>query len=230
MRNTLAISLLNMAVGLPTPIILSLMLNELRNQRFKKVIQTVSYIPYFISWVVVASMLYAILGSDGILNDMLLRLGLLEHPISFLGEGKYFWGIIVSANLWKDVGFGTIIYLSAIAGVDGELYEAGKMDGLGRAGLIWHITLPSIRSTIVLLWILSLGSILNAGFEQQLLLGTPMTQQYYEVIDTYVYRYGVQLGNYSFGTAVGLMKSLIGVILVISANKLSRKLLDTSIL
>jgi putative aldouronate transport system permease protein len=230
MRNTVAISLLNMAVGLPGPIILALLFSELRSRRFKKIAQTISYIPYFISWVVIASILSTFLTTDGVINDVLLSLHVLEKPISFLGTGKYFWGILVSANLWKDVGFNTIIYLSAIAGVDSELYEAGRVDGLGRFGLIWHITLPGIRTTIVLLGILGLGGILNAGFEQQLLIGSPMTRQYYEVIDTYVYRYGVQLGNYSFGTAVGLMKSLLGVILVFSANRLSRKILDTSIL
>lgn len=230
MRNTLAISLLNMAVGLPAPIVLALLFSELKSRRFQKIAQTVSYIPYFISWVVVASILFTFLRSDGIINDILQSIGATDKAISFLGEGKYFWGILVSANLWKDVGFGTIIYLSAIAGVDHEIYEAGRVDGLGRFGLIWHVTLPGIRTTVVLLWILSIGSILNAGFEQQLLLGTPMTQQYYEVIDTYVYRFGVQLGNYSFGTAVGLMKSIIGVTLVIAVNRLAKKLLDTSIL
>ncbi|MDK8189903.1 ABC transporter permease subunit [Paenibacillus sp. UMB7766-LJ446] len=228
-RNTVAISLLTMLLSLPAPIILAVLFNEVKSKLFKRSIQTLSYIPYFISWVVVASIINTILGSDGIVNDILLRLGLIDRAILFMGEGKYFWGILASANLWKEVGFSTIIYLSAIAGIDGEQYEAGRVDGLGRFGLIWHITLPSIRTTIVLLWILGLGNILNAGFEQQLLLGTPMTQDYYEVIDTYVYRYGVQLGNYSFGTAVGLMKAIIGIVLVVTVNKISKKTLDTSI-
>ncbi|WP_309122357.1 ABC transporter permease subunit [Paenibacillus sp.] len=229
LRNTLAISGLNILICFPAPILLALLLNELRHRKFKQTVQTISYLPHFISWVVVASILYTLIGNEGIVNDLLLRLGFIDKPISFLGEGKYFWGILTSANLWKDVGWSTIIYLSAMAGVDSEVYEAGKVDGLGRFGAMWHITLPGIRTTIVLLWILGIGSILNAGFEQQLLLGNAQTREYYEVIDTYAYKYGIQLGNYSYGAAVGLMKAVIGVALVFGANKLSKKLLDTSI-
>ncbi|MEI8094404.1 MAG: ABC transporter permease subunit [Spirochaetales bacterium] len=229
MRNTIAMSLLTMAFSLPGPIILALMFSELRGRRIKKFTQTVSYIPYFISWVVVTNILFTFLRTEGVFNELLQSLGLTNKPILFLGEGKFYWIMIALANLWKDVGFNTIIYLSAIAAVDSELYEAGRIDGLGRFGLVWHITLPGIRTTIVLLWILGLGGILNAGFEQHLLLGNPMTREYYEVIDTYVYRYGVQLGNYSFGAAVGLMKSVLGVALVVLVNRLSRKILDTSI-
>ncbi|NUU62520.1 ABC transporter permease [Paenibacillus agri] len=228
-RNTLVISMLNLLIGFPAPILLALLLSEVKSKVFKKTIQSLSYVPYFISWVVVASILFTLLGSDGIINELLVRFGWIDKPILFLGEGKYFWGILTSANLWKDVGFSSIIYLSAIAGIDKEQYEAGRVDGLGRFGLVWHITLPNIRATIVLLFILALGGILNAGFEQQLLLGSPNTRDYHEVIDTYVYRFGVQLGNYSYGTAVGLMKSLIGLTLVITANRLSRKFMQTSI-
>lgn len=229
MRNTIVISLLNLCIGFPAPIILALLLNEVKNRAFKKTIQSLSYIPYFISWVVVASIMFTLLGSDGIVNDLLQRFGFIQEPVLFLGEGKYFWAIITSGNLWKDIGFSSIIYLSAIAGIDREQYEAGRVDGLGRFGLVWHITLPGIRATIVLLFILALGGILNAGFEQQLLLGSPTTRDYHEVIDTYVYRFGVQLGNYSYGTAVGLMKSLIGLTLVVLANRLSKRLMQTSI-
>jgi putative aldouronate transport system permease protein len=230
LRNTLAISGLSILFGFPAPIVLAILLNELNNKRFKKTIQTISYLPHFISWVVVASILFALLGNEGILNDVLMRLDIIDQPISYLGEGKYFWGIITSANLWKDVGWSTIIYLSAMAGVDSEMYDAGKVDGLNRFGLIWHITLPSIRSTIVLLWILGIGGILNAGFEQQLLIGNAQTREYYEVIDTYAYKYGIELGNYSYGAAIGLLKAIIGVTLVFGANRFSKKVLDTSII
>lgn len=230
LRNTLAISGLNILIGFPAPIILAILLSELRNKRFKSIIQSISYLPHFISWVVVASILFTVIGNEGILNDILLRLGLIDQPISFLGEGKYFWGIITASNLWKDVGWSTIIYLSAIAGIDSEQYEAGKVDGLGRFGLIWHITLPNIRTTIVLLWILGIGGILNAGFEQQLLIGNAQTREYYEVIDTYAYKYGIELGNYSYGAAIGLLKAVISVCLVFGANRFSKKVLDTSIL
>lgn len=230
LRNTLAISGLSILFGFPAPIVLAILLNELNNKRFKKTIQTISYLPHFISWVVVASILFTLLGNEGILNDLLMRFGIIDQPISYLGEGKYFWGIITSANLWKDVGWSTIIYLSAMAGVDSEMYDAGKVDGLNRFGLIWHITLPSIRSTIVLLWILGIGGILNAGFEQQLLIGNAQTREYYEVIDTYAYKYGIELGNYSYGAAIGLLKAIIGITLVFGANRFSKKVLDTSII
>lgn len=229
MRNTIAISGLNIIIGFPAPIILALLFNELKNLRFKKFIQTTSYLPHFISWVVTASIAFTIIGNEGLLNDILLSLGFIDKPISFLGTGKYFWGVITGLNIWKGVGWSSIIYLSAIAGVDKELYQAGAVDGLGRFGMIWHITLPGIRTTIILLLILGMGSLLNAGFEQQLLIGNPQTRQYYEVLDTYAYKYGIQLGNYSFATAIGLMKSVIGVTLVFTVNKIAKKYSDTSI-
>ncbi|MWV43988.1 ABC transporter permease subunit [Paenibacillus sp. HJL G12] len=229
-RNTLAISGLGIVFGFTAPIILALLLNELRGRIFKRFVQTVSYLPHFISWVVVASILFATLGNEGFMNDILLRLGFIDKPISFLGEGKYFWGVLTTTNVWKDVGWATIIYLSAIAGVDSELYDAGKVDGLGRFGMVWHIILPSIRPTIVLLFILGIGGILNAGFEQQLLIGNSQTREYYEVIDTYAYKYGIQLGNYSYGAAIGFLKGIISLLLVLAANRISKKALDTSIL
>ncbi|WP_314586498.1 ABC transporter permease subunit [Paenibacillus terrigena] len=230
LRNTLAISGLGILFGFTAPIILALLLNELRTRVFKRVVQTISYLPHFISWVVVASILFAILGNEGFLNDMLMRLGFIDKPIAFLGEGKYFWGLLTATNVWKDVGWATIIYLSAIAGVDSELFDAGKVDGLGRFGMVWHIILPSIRPTIVLLFILGIGGILNAGFEQQLLIGNSQTREYHEVLDTYAYKYGIQLGNYSYGAAISLMKSVISLVLVLGANRISKKALDTSIL
>lgn len=230
MRNTLAISGLNILFGFPAPIILAIMLNEIRSTRSRKFYQTVSYIPHFISWVVVASMLFSILGTDGLLNNILLRLGMIEAPVNYLNEGKNFWGILTATNVWKGVGWSSIIYLSAIAGIDAELYEAGAVDGLGRFGMIRHITIPSIAPTIILLWILGIGGILNAGFEQQLLLGTPQTREYYEVIDTYVYRYGIQQGRYSYGTAVGVMKGIISVCLVFGVNRFAKKKLDISVM
>ncbi len=225
-RNTLVISGLNMTVGFVAPIIFALLLNEIHQTVFKKVIQTISYLPYFISWVVVASILMTLLGTEGNINGILQSLGLIDKPISFLNEKNMFWGILTSANIWKDLGWSAIIYISAIAGVDQELYQAGSVDGLGRFGKVWHITLPGIAPTIILLFIMNIGNILNAGFEQQLLIGTPLTKEVYENIDTYVYRYGVQIGRYSFATAIGLMKSAIGFGLVIMANKISGKVAD----
>lgn len=230
LRNTLVISGLNLLFGFPAPIILALMINEVGFTKFKKTVQTVSYLPYFISWVVAASLIFTFLSSDGMLSSFLLRVGLTEKPISFLSEGKYFWIILCLANIWKNIGWSSIIYLSAIAGVNGQLYEAAEVDGCSRLKKIWHITLPGIRPTIILLLILSIGDILNAGFEQQLLLGSPQTRDYWDVIDTYAYRYGIQLGRYSYATAVGLFKAVIGLSLVISANLFSKKVFDTSIM
>ena len=230
MRNTLAISGLNLLFGFPAPIILALLLNELKNKSYKRVVQTVSYLPHFISWVVAASLLFSILNSEGFLNKILIQLGLIASPVNWLSTGEYFWSILTTANIWKGVGFSSIIYLSAIAGIDEELYQAGAVDGLSRSGSVWHITLPGIRTTIVLLGILQIGSLLNAGFQQQLLLGTTQTRKYYEVIDTYAYKYGVQNNNYSYGTAVGLMKGVISVSLVLLANRLSKKTMDIAVL
>lgn len=230
MRNTLAISGLNILLGFPAPIILALLLNEMRLKKYKKVIQTISYVPHFISWVVVASILFTILGSDGTLNKILMTLGVIDQPVIYLYEGKYFWGIITFANIWKSIGWSSIIYLSAMAGIDEELYQAGAVDGLGRFGMLRHITLPSISTTIVLLLILNIGGILNAGFEQQLLLGNDQTRDFYEVIDTYAYKYGIQQGRYGYGAAVGLMKGVISVILVFSVNYFCKKKLDTSVM
>ncbi|ERI93443.1 ABC transporter, permease protein [Clostridiales bacterium oral taxon 876 str. F0540] len=230
LRNTLAISGLNLLFGFPAPIILALLINEISSKRFKKTIQTVSYLPHFISWVVTASLIYTFLSTDGLLPVILQKLGLLHREISFLGEGKYFWTIITSANIWKTIGYSSILYLSAMAGIDKELYSAAEVDGVGRFGKVWHITLPGIRGTIMVLLILQIGNILNAGFEQQLLLGSPQTREYWDVIDTYAYRYGIQLGRYSYGMVVGLFKSVIGLTLVFLTNRLSKKFFDISVM
>jgi putative aldouronate transport system permease protein len=205
------------------------LLNELSSLPFKRTVQTISYLPYFISWVVVANIMFTLLGNEGLVNEVLLKLGLAAKPIAFMGEGKYFWGLLTSANVWKGVGWSSIIYLSAIAGIDQELYQAGTVDGLGRFGLIWHITLPGIRTTTVLLLILSIGGLLNAGFEQQLLIGNPQTREYYEVIDTYAFKYGIQMGRYSYGTAIGFFKSVIGLALVLLANTFAKKAMDVAV-
>lgn len=230
LRNTFAISALDLLFGFPAPIILALLINELFLRRFKKVVQTVSYMPYFVSWVVVANILFTLLSTDGIINKLLADTGIISSPIAFLGTGKYFWWLITFSNIWKGIGWGSILYLSAIAGIDAELYQAGAADGLGRFGMIWHITLPGIKPTIILLLILQIGGVLNAGFEQQLLIGNSQTRDYYEVIDTYIYKYGFQLGRYSYGAAIGLMRSVIALGLVLLANRISRKVTDLSII
>jgi putative aldouronate transport system permease protein len=229
LRNTLAMSSLGLTIGFSAPIIFSLMLTEIGHVRIKKLVQTISYLPHFISWVVAGSIVFLLLSSDGVINSLLINLDLTEQSIPFLTRGQYYWAVYTLANLWKSLGWSTIIYLSAIAGVDEELYQAGAIDGLGRLGMVRYITIPSILPTIVLLWILGIGGILNAGFEQHLILGNPMTQNYWDVLDTYSYRYGIQLGYYSMGTAVSLMKSIIGFSLVYMTNRISRRLLDLAL-
>lgn len=230
MRNTLAISGLGILFGFPAPIVLAVLFSELKLRRFKKFSQTISYLPHFVSWVVTAGFVIAFLGNEGLVNSFLTRARIADKAIPFLTYGPYFWWMITFVNIWKTVGWSSIIYLSAIAGIDDELYSAGAVDGLGRFGMIWHITLPSIAPTMILLFVLGIGNILTAGFEQQLLLGNPQTREYYEVIDTYAYKYGIQLGRYSYATAVGMFKSFIGLGLVILTNRLSKKLFDLSII
>lgn len=230
LRNTLSISFLNLLVGFPAPIILALLLNEMRTGPLKRFFQTAYYLPHFISWVVTASLFFTLLSSEGIINSLLKTLGIQNESINYLGKGEYFWGIITLANVWKGMGWSSILYLSAISGVDDELYQAGAVDGLGRFGMVVYITLPGIMTTVALMFILRMGDVLNAGFEQQLLLGTEQTRSYHEVIDTFSYRYGIQLGRYSFGTAVSLVKSLTSLVLVLIANRLVKKFTDLSLI
>ena len=230
LRNTLVISGLNMTIGFAAPIIFALLLTELTHKNFKKVVQTFSYLPHFVSWVVVASIMTTLLGHQGVINELLLRWGFIERAVPFLNSPGMFWPIMITAHVWKGVGWGAIIYLGAIAGVDQELYQAGAVDGLGRFGRVWHITLPAIRPTVILLFILGIGNILSTGFEYQLLIGTPLTRERYEVVDTFVFRYGIMLGRFSFAAAAGLMRSVIGFILVLTANWVSKKAADISII
>lgn len=229
-RNTLVISTLNMTIGFIAPIILALQLDELRQGLFKRATQTISYLPYFVSWVVVASIVTTLLNSDGVVNEVLMNLGFIDKPIAFLTTGKYFYALITCVTIWKSLGWSTILYMSAIAGIDQSLYEAGAVDGITRWGMVRYITIPCIMPTIVLLFILNIGNFLNLGYEQNLLLGQSTTQEYWEIIDTYVYRYGIQMGRYSFSIAIGLMKSVIGLILVFVSNAIAKKYTEYSIM
>ena len=191
MRNTLATSLLTLLFSFPMPIILAILLNEVRNMKVKKFVQTASYLPYFISWVIAANIFMTFLSGQGIVNDLLKRLGLIDKSILFFQVGPYFWWIIAIANTWKGMGYNAIIYLSTISGVDQQLYEAAEVDGANRVQRIWHITLPAIRGTIAIMLILAIGGILSTGFEQQLLMGNNSILDYSDVLDTYAYRYGL---------------------------------------
>lgn len=229
LRNTLVMSSLNLTLGFLAPIVFALSLNEFTSSKIKKGVQTISYLPHFVSWVAAGSMIYTILSNEGALNGILQDLGFTSQPIPFLTNGKYYWAVFTIANIWKSLGWSSIIYLSAITGVDISLMEASSIDGAGRFRMVWHIVIPTILPTIVMLWILGIGNILNAGFDQHLILGNVSTQQYWDVIDTYAYRFGVQNGNYSLGTAVSLMKSVIGFSLVFITNQICKRKLSVSL-
>lgn len=226
MRNTLATSLLTLLFSFPLPIILAICLNEVKNEKVKKFVQTSSYIPYFISWVIAANIFLTFLSSDGVITHLLQFLGLTDKEILFFQHGPYFWWIIAIANAWKVLGYNAIIYMAAISGISQDMYEAADVDGATRMQKIIHITLPALRPTILILLILAIGGVLNTGYEQQLLMSNDSILNFSDVLDTYAYRYGLKNGMYSYGTAVGLFKSVVSFLLVISANALSRKFSD----
>ena len=225
MRNTIVISFFKIVVCFPAPIILALMLNEVRHMFFKRTVQTITYLPHFLSWVIVAGFTMSILSTDnGSLNILLQSLNMIDEPINFLSIPKYFWTIIVTTNLWKSIGFGSIVYMAAIAGIDPQLYEAASLDGASKIKQIFLITLPSIMPIITIFMILEIGNLLNAGFEDLLLLGSnPILRNVSDVIDTYVYRVGISNSLYSYATAIGLFKAVISVSLLSIANIIARK-------
>ena len=234
MKNTLGISFLKLIFGFPAPIILALLFNEIRQEKTKRVFQTETYQPHFISWVVVAGMLTSMLAVDGgTINSILTALHLTDEPINFLSEPKYFWTILVSANIWKTVGFNAIIFIAAIAGINPELYEAASVDGASRLRQMFIVTLPCIVPQIMIMLIMNIAQILNAGFEDILLLtyngDISILLEVGDVIDTYVYRYGVKLQRYSYGTAVGLFKSIVSISMLFAANYVSKRLTESSL-
>lgn len=222
-RNTMMISLLNLIFFFPLPILLSVMLNELRSVVFGRIVQTIVYMPHFLSWVIIAGISYLLLSqSSGIVNLFLSSAGFKE--IDFLTNANLFWGLLTTQTIWKETGWGTILFLAAIAGINPQLYEAAKIDGANRFRQIWHITLPGIRSVVLILFILRLGQIMDVGFEQVFLMMNGAVSQVSDVFETYVYRLGIQGGQFSFSTAVGLFKSVVGLILVIGANYVARRM------
>ncbi|WP_195575650.1 ABC transporter permease [Paenibacillus sp. 1001270B_150601_E10] len=227
-RNTLIISVYKLVFLFPLPIVIALMLYELKQLIFKRVVQTIIYLPHFLSWVIVSGLFIDLLSTNGgLVNKLLVSLGM--EPITFFLDNSVFRGLLVSSAGWKEVGWGTIVYLAAFATIDPQLYDAAKIDGAGRWKQLLHITLPGISSTIILMLILRLGSILEAGTEQILVMYNPTVYKVSDVIGTYVYRMGLGNQDYSFTTAVGLFESVIAFILVISGNALSRKYLQRGI-
>lgn len=223
-RNTIVSSLLTLFFAFPAPILIALILNEVKHALFKKTVQTVSYLPHFISWVIAANIIVTLLSSDGIINKILQFLQITDESILFMQEGKYFWFIMAISNTWKDMGYNSIIFLAAISAINPELYEAAKVDGAGRLKQAIYITLPALKPTIIILLILSVGNILNTGFDQYYLLGNELNRNFSDVIDTYSFRFGLQNGMFSYAAAVGLFKSVVAFILVLIVNYSSKKL------
>lgn len=220
LRNTLIISLQKLMFAFPVPVLLAILLNELRHRPYKRVVQTISYLPHFLSWVVFGEIMKLVLSAAGPVNLTLQEFGL--DKVMFMIDTGIFRGVLVGTTILKDSGWGTIIYLAAISSIDPQLYEAAFMDGANRFRRIWHITIPCISNVIVILLILRIGHIMDVGFHQILVLYNPAVYSVADIIDTYVYRVGVIQGNYSFTTAVGLFKGVVGLGMVYGANRLSK--------
>ncbi|WP_317259424.1 ABC transporter permease [Paenibacillus baimaensis] len=223
LRNTTMISLMSLLFFFPMPIIFSLLLNEVRNVVFKRILQSIVYLPHFLSWVIIAGITFLLFSqTSGIVNLLLASYG--EDKVDFLTNSDMFWWLLTAQSIWKDTGWGTIIFLAAIAGVDPQQFEAAKIDGANRLRQVWHITLPAIRSVILILLILRLGHVMDVGFEQVFLMMNGAVSEVADVFETYVYRMGIQSGQFSYSTAVGLFKSVIGLVLVIVSNRIAKRL------
>ncbi len=227
LRNTVTISGLNIIFGFPAPIILALLLNEIRNSAFKRTIQTITYMPYFISMVVVCSLVRIYCQADGVFSQMLQAFG--GKPQNLLMNTKYFYPIYVISDIWKNIGWNSIIYLAALTNIDQEQYEAARIDGAGRFKQMVYITLPGLLPTITVLFILRMGGLLNVGYEKILLLYSPATYEVADVISTYVYRKGILNASYSYSTAVGLFNSIVNIFFLVISNYISKKVTESSL-
>jgi putative aldouronate transport system permease protein len=224
LQNTLGMSILGLVFGFTTSIAFAILLNELRGLHFKRFTQTVSYLPHFVSWVIVANIVTNILSPSGPVNELLVRWGILREPYNFMIQQNLFWWIVVFSDIWKETGWNAIIYLAAITGIDAAIYEAAEIDGVNRLQKIRYITLPGIKSTIIILLIMSIGNIINIGFEKQMLLGNSVVSARSLVLDKYALDYGIGLFRYSYGTAIGIFKSVVSIILLICANTAARRI------
>lgn len=223
LRNTLGISVLQLILYFPMPIILSLFLNELRNDKYKRLIQTLVYIPHFVSWVIIASLTYQLFNqTDGVFTYLMKTIT--GRSFDVLSNSSAFWGLIVGQDIWRETGYGTIVFLAALAGVDQEMYEAAKIDGAGRWKLMWHITLPAIKGTVVMMLILRVGGLLNTGYEQIFLMRNDLNMEMADVFDTYIFTRGITNGQYSFSTAAGIFKSVVGIVMVLSSDWFAKKM------
>lgn len=222
-RNTLAMGVINLVATFVMAIVFAILLNEVKSKGGKKTIQTISYLPHFLSWIIVTGILHDALSGTGIINELLLKFGVLDKPLNFFAHPQYFWWIVAFANVWKETGWNAIIYLSAITAIDPSLYEAASIDGAGRWAKIRYITLPGIKPTIMILLLMNVGNVLNAGFEVQYLLGNGLVQSVSQTIDIYVLKWGISQGDYAIGTAAGIFKSLVSIILIVIANQIAKR-------
>lgn len=220
-RNTLAMGVLNLVATTIMAILFAILLNEVRIMLVKKGIQTISYMPHFLSWIIVTGILHDALSANGVVNEIITAFG--GSPIVFFGETKYFWPLVAFANVWKETGWNAIIYLAAITSIDPCLYEAASIDGAGRLSKILHITLPSIRPTIMILLLMNVGNVLNAGFEVQYLLGNDLIKSVSDTIDIYVLSWGISQSDFSLGTAAGIFKSFVSICLIVIANGFAKR-------
>lgn len=226
MINTLGLNVLQLVITFPVPVVFAIMLNELRSKRLRKSVQTITYFPYFISWVVFGGILIGMLSPEGgVVNELLMSLRMIREPISFVSSPKYFWGIVIISSLIKGLGWGAIIYIAAIAGIDEALYDAARIDGANRFQKAVYVTVPCIAGTIVVMLLLQVSGLLSSNFDQIFVLQNPLNLSRSEVLDTYIYKIGIAQRRYSFTTAVGLFKSIISMVLLAGGNLISRKLL-----
>lgn len=227
-KNTLVINLLKLALCFPAPIILALLINEVQSSRFKKTVQTMSYLPHFVSWVVVVSIMNAIFSPyGGVINNLRKNMGL--ETIFFMGRREYFYPMVILSDIWKGAGWGSIIYLAALTGISPELYEAARIDGAGRFACVFHVTLPGIIGTIGIMLIMAIGNLLNLGLDPILLFQQPDNYVYSEIIDTYVLKRGLQYGKFEYATAIGLSKSVMALLLMSLANFVAKKTMEVGL-
>lgn len=222
LKNTLVLNVLDLIAGFPAPILLAILLNEVRQAKFKKMTQTVLYLPHFLSWVIIGGMVYLMFSNGGMINNFLSSFGL--ERIEFLSQKTPWLITYIAVGVWQNIGWGTIIFLAAITGINRELYEASDIDGCSRLRKMWHITLPGIKSTINILLILQIGRMVSIGFDRPFVMGNSLVSDYSDVISTFVYRVGISSGDFSQATAVGLFQSVVGLILLLSANFVAKKL------
>lgn len=223
-RNTFCMGVLNLVTSTIMAILFAILLNELRSTKIKKTVQTISYLPHFLSWIIVTGILHDALSASGIVNELLMKCGIIDNTIDFFAHPEYFWPIVAFANCWKETGWNAIIYLAAITSIDPCLYEAASIDGAGRWAKIKYITLPGIRPTIMILLLMNIGNVLNAGFEVQYLLGNGLTKSVSDTIDIYVLTWGISQNDFSLGTAAGIFKSIVSISLILIANYVAKRM------